>query len=279
MNSKLSPISNFILDMDGVLWHGNTPVPGLNAFFDQLDRLDIGYVLATNNATKSPAQYALKLAGFGINLPESRILTSAEATASYLQHDYPAGSTAYVVGEKGLREAILSHGFSLFEDNFEELPESQADVVVVGMTRHVCYEQLAIANHLINQGADFIGTNPDVTFPSEFGLMPGAGSILAFLETSSGITPTVIGKPNAALFEEALHRLPGTVRDTVMVGDRINTDVIGALRLGLRAILLLSGISNREELDDSNVRPDWVFEDLLSLTNALATDLPVGGPD
>jgi 4-nitrophenyl phosphatase len=147
------------------------------------------------------------------------------------------------------------------------------------MTRHVCYKQLAIANHLINQGADFIGTNPDVTFPSEFGLMPGAGSILAFLETSSGITPTVIGKPNAVLFEEALHRLPGTVRDTVMVGDRINTDVLGALSLGLRTILLLSGISNREELDDSDVIPDWVFEDLLSLTNALATDLPVSGLD
>ncbi len=277
MNHKINQIENLILDMDGVLWHGETPVPGLASFFKEIKRRHMGYILATNNATETPEQYANKLDRFGIDVPAERILTSAEATAGYLRKTYPAGRSAYIVGEIGLHKAMGSQGFRILDEEIDDLLSVQADVVVVGMTRHVCYRHLAIANHLISNGATFIGTNPDVTFPSEIGRMPGAGSILAFLETASGIIPKVIGKPNGIMFREAIQRLSGSVDNTVMVGDRMNTDIAGAHSVGLRTVLLMSGIATREDLKSATIEPDWVFDDLRSFAAAFETTLPVPG--
>jgi 4-nitrophenyl phosphatase len=275
MNQKTNLISNFILDMDGVLWHGETPVPGLASFFDEIDRRQIGYILATNNATKTQQQYAEKFKRFGVEVPVERILTSSEATAGYLREAHPLWRSAYVIGEIGLQKAMTDKGFEILDDNIEELASLRADVVVVGMTRHFCYRHLATANLLINQGAAFVGTNPDVTFPHELGKMPGAGSILAFLETSSGVTPEVIGKPNGIMFREAIRRLRAAIASTVMVGDRLNTDIAGAQAIGLRTILLLSGISTKEDLGEAVIQPDWVFDDLKSLTSALGDSVPL----
>jgi 4-nitrophenyl phosphatase len=277
MKHKMNQINNLILDMDGVLWHGERPVPGLASFFKMIKRRQIGYILATNNATKTPEQYANKLDRFGVEVPEVRILTSAEATASYLRKTYPSGRSAYVIGEIGLHKAMESQGYQILNEEIEDLTSIQADVVVAGMTRHVCYRHLAIANHLIGNGAIFIGTNPDVTFPSEIGRMPGAGSILAFLETASGIAPKVIGKPNSIMFLEAIHRLEGSVDNTVMVGDRINTDIAGAHSVGLRTVLLMSGIATREDLKTTTIEPDWVYEDLRSFAAAFEIAVPVPG--
>ena len=144
------------------------------------------------------------------------------------------------------------------------------------MTRHVCYKQLASASHFINKGATFVGTNPDVTFPTEIGPLPGAGSILAFIETATGVEPIVIGKPNRAVFDEAIGRLSGTPSDTAMVGDRLNTDIAGGHEAGLRTILLLSGISSRTDLLNSPVQPDWIFSDLRELTSFLEAGQPAG---
>ena len=275
MKDKQKLFRNLILDMDGVLWHGERPVPRLAEFFNQLKKNQTGFILATNNATKTQQQYAEKLARFGVDVSIEQILTSSEATAGYLRQTHPDWEYAFVVGELGLHQAMKNQGFSILSEDIEDITSAQADVVVVGMTRHVCYRHLAIANYLINHGAAFVGTNPDITFPSEIGSMPGAGSILAFLQTSSGVIPEVIGKPNGIMFEEAVRRLEGSTNDTVMVGDRLNTDIAGARSVGLRSVLLLSGIATRQELNESEIQPDWVFENLADFSDHLSTMLSV----
>ncbi|MEW5986869.1 MAG: HAD-IIA family hydrolase, partial [Chloroflexota bacterium] len=244
-----------------VLWHGETPAAGLPEFFSTVRRLGLGFILATNNATRTAAQYRQKLAGFGVDVPAVQILNSAEATAAYLGQHYPAGTPLYTIGEAGLRDALTAQGFTLTSEG--------AAVVVAGLHKHVCYEELATATLLIHQGARFVGTNPDVTFPSERGPLPGAGAILAFLSAATGVEPTIIGKPYPALFAEALRRLGGAAAATVMVGDRLNTDIAGGRAAGLRTILLLSGISTRQEALSGPIRPDWIFEDLQDLTTHL----------
>jgi len=251
--------------MDGVLWHGETPVPGLVTFFETLKRLELGSVLATNNATKTSKQYVQKLTRFGVHLPADQIITSSEATATFLREQYPNSRSAYVIGEMGLHTALKEQHFELAN---EQLPDDVGDVdfVVVGMTRFVCYDDFAIASKFINHGATFIGTNPDVTFPTEDGTSPGAGSLLAFLEAATGDKPIVIGKPNSGIFEEALRRLDATTEQTYMVGDRLNTDIIGAHGAGIGTILLLSGVTKEADLTQSNIQPDHIFGDLQELT-------------
>ena len=269
MKRDIEKIENLILDMDGVLWRGSSPMPGLTDLFDFLDRNKIGYVLATNNATKTAEMYKEHLAGFGVKIPARFILNSAEATARYLRHHFPQGRRAFIVGEKGLLAAMSSQGFEVFSgEDFISNP-SQVDFVVVGFTRETCYPQLANAAHLINKGASFIGTNPDVSIPTEFGPLPGAGALLAFLSAATGKEPIVIGKPNLPLFREALEILDASPQTTAMVGDRMATDIAGAQSAGLRTILMLSGITKREDLDEAAGQPDFVLENLAQLVELL----------
>jgi 4-nitrophenyl phosphatase len=270
MSGQEQPIRNLILDMDGVLWHRDRPVPGLKTFFDELERLKIGFVLATNNARKIARQYSEKLAGYGIDVPPEQILTSAEATARYLAALHPEGLRVYVVGDNGLRLAMAEQGFQVIEHDGFVGPDASAGVVVVGFTPYFCYDHLASATYLINRGAQFVGTNPDVTYPTEYGPMPGAGSMIHFLKTATNVEPVVLGKPNAAIFEQALKRLGSSRHDTVMVGDRLSTDIKGGQAAGMRTILLLSGISNMEDVAGSDVKPDWIFDDLAALTRFIA---------
>lgn len=261
-------LGNLILDMDGVLWRGETPMPGLAAFFGTLDRLHINYVLATNNATKVATQYAEKLERFGVTVAPEAILTSAEATASYLQERLGPGKVAYVVGDNGLRLAMERNGFRLLTPKTSDgavVAGDSVDVVVVGFTPDACYSHLASAAHLINQGALFVGTNPDVSLPHEIGPLPGTGAFLAFLEAATGREPIVVGKPGRAVFEEALRRLGGRDAETAMVGDRLETDIAGARAAGLKSILLLSGVTRPEHLSQSDIKPDFVFDDIQEL--------------
>lgn len=269
MTMDLRQIKNLILDMDGVLWHGEIPMPGLAGFFATLRALDIGFVLATNNATKIAGQYTAKLAGFGLDIPPEQILTSAEAAAGYLQTQYPAGATVYAVGEAGLREALRSHGFTLLAQEGFVAPKARADVVVVGLDRFACWDQLASAAYLIRHGARFIGTNADATFPSEVGPVAGAGALLAFVETASGVTAEITGKPERAMFEEALRRLGGTPQNTAMVGDRLETDIAGGKEAGLHTILVMSGVTTAETLAGHPIQPDRVCEHIGALAAAL----------
>lgn len=271
-NRELTAVRNLILDMDGVLWRGETPMPGLATFFETLRDNRIKFVLATNNATKVATQYAEKLQGFGVTIPASAILTSAEATSAYLHEQLPSGASAYVIGEAGLRRAMQEKGFDVLPEGGDDKiidRRLRADVVVVGFTRYACYRHLATAAHLINNGALFVGTNPDVTFPEEAGPMPGAGAYLAFIEAATNRQPIVIGKPGRAIFDEALARLDASNEETAMVGDRLETDIAGAQAAGLRTIMLLSGVTDRQRLAASDISPDFIFANIEDLARHL----------
>ncbi len=263
-----TPIKNLILDMDGVLWRGDTPMPGLVDFFATLRAAGIGFIMATNNATKTAAMYTARLAGFGVDVAPEQILTSAEATAGYLVENYSPDLPAYVVGAQGLREAIAAQSFRLLTPA-EVRAGAAAAFVVVGLSPQLTYEELAMASLLVHNGTPFIGTNPDPTFPSEIGPLPGAGAIIGVVTTATGVQPTLIGKPGPIIFREALKRLGGDPDGVAMVGDRLSTDIAGAQAAGLRSILVLSGISTREEAEHGPIRPDYIFADIAELASFL----------
>lgn len=264
----LEKIENLILDMDGVLWRGDTPMPGLQDFFETLRRLDIDYILATNNATKTPGEYTAKLARMGLEVPPSKILTSAVTTASYLAREYPSETAVYVIGTESLRDIIAAQGFTLVSVSQAEAGQ-EAQLVVLGFTPQATYWELAMGALLVEKGARFIGTNPDPSIPHELGPLPGAGALQAVIVAATGVQPMVIGKPGPAIFEEALRRLSGSHQNTAMVGDRLSTDIAGAKSAGLAGILLLSGIASSPEMGDSTVQPDYVFADINELARAL----------
>ncbi|MBK6328774.1 MAG: HAD-IIA family hydrolase [Chloroflexi bacterium] len=267
----LAPIKNLILDMDGVLWRGDTPLPGLADFFAALRRREMGFALATNNATKTAVMYTEKLARFGVDVAPEHIVTSAEATAAFLRQEYEVGTAVYVVGDKGLHDAVTAQGFTIITPE-QAKAGAQAAVVVAGFSRTATYEIMAMGAHLINQGARYIGTNPDPSFPSEIGPLPGAGALLAFIETGTGVKPTIIGKPGPIMFQQAMRRMGGTPENTAMVGDRLSTDILGAKNAGLQAILVLSGISTRADVAEQGIEPDFIFADIGEITAVLSQE-------
>ena len=252
--SPLRRVRHLIIDMDGVLWRGGRPMEGLRPFFDFLRQREIRFVLATNNASKRAEQYKERLARFGVEVALECILTSAQATAAYLASREPEGTPVYVIGEEGLRTALAERGFRITEDG--------ARYVVVGWDRRLTWEKLARATLLIRSGAGFIGTNPDVSFPGEEGLVPGTGAELAAIQVATGVEPLVIGKPEPWLYREAMRRMGAAPETTGVLGDRLDTDILGGVRLGLFTVLVLSGITTRDDLAASPVRPDLVCEDI-----------------
>jgi 4-nitrophenyl phosphatase len=253
----LRGLRHLIIDMDGVLYRGDEAIAGTSEFVDFLRKQEIGFVLATNNATRTPQQFADKLARMGVTVHTHEVLTSAMATADYLTGIAPPGTRVFVVGQDGLRSALHEAGFVLVED--------AADYVVVGMDFSVCYERLAEATLLVRAGARFIGTNPDRTFPSERGIVPGAGSLLAFLEAATGVSPTVIGKPETTMLEQALARMGAQPATTAVLGDRLETDILAGQRAGLLTLLVLSGVTDGALLSKSEIQPDLVFDDVAHL--------------
>lgn len=246
-----------VLDMDGVLWRGSVLFPGTKTLFDFFREQQIPFVLATNNSTRTVADYVEKLRGMGLAVLPENIITSAVATADYLVATYGKALRVFVVGESGLHQTLLEAGLTPVM--------SGADVVVAGMDRDLTYNKLLHASLMIRNGARFIGTNGDVTFPLPEGLAPGAGTVLAALQVSSGQTPFVIGKPEPTMFEMALNRLGVSSEEAVMIGDRLETDILGGQRAGLRTALMLSGVTTLETLGQSEIKPDMVFDDVGAL--------------
>ncbi len=266
----LDHIENFIFDMDGVLWRGETPMPRFVDFFATLRDTKRNFVLATNNAAKTQDQYVTRFANFGVQIAAEQVLTSSEVTGHYLAERYAEGTAVYVIGGDGVHHALNRRGFKVLSVADVMLEGQLADVVVVGFWRDVTYNDFAAGAVCINNGATFVGTNPDVSFPSEWGHLPGAGSFLALLEAATGKKPITIGKPGAIIFEDALQRLGGTKENTAMVGDRISTDIIGANAVGLATILVLSGISTRAEAAEANGgQPDFIFADIAEIMKHL----------
>jgi 4-nitrophenyl phosphatase len=250
-----------IFDMDGVLYRGKMPLPGVAEILALLDSYDIPYACATNNATLTPDEFAQKLADMGIAMPPQRIITSPVATRRYLQDHAPRDTGVYCIGMNGLRSALFDDGYFIEDD-------TKPAYVVVGMDFQVTYPQLRRACLHIRAGATFIGTNPDTTFPAEDGIVPGCGALLALLSAGSEQAPYVIGKPGPALFLASISILGAEPARTLTIGDRLDTDIAGARAAGLASVLVLTGVTTPESLQISAVQPDAVFADLPALAAA-----------
>lgn len=257
---SLSNIKAVVSDMDGVLWRGQEPLPGMPDFFAFLRQNAIPFALATNNSGRHPAEYVRKLDAMGVpDIEQSQIITSGTATADYLQSRYPDGARLYVIGNEGLFQVLEEANFTITEED--------ADAVVVGIDFDFSYEKARKACLLIrNQGAAFIGTNPDVTFPSPAGLVPGAGSVIGMIQIATDIEPVVIGKPKPAMFHVAMQRLGSQPAVTLMIGDRLNTDIEGGHQVGMKTAMVLTGVNARSEI--TTTQPDYIFDDLPALVAA-----------
>lgn len=254
-------ITGVIADMDGVLWRGNKPLPGLVPFFELMEAARLPFILATNNSSKTPDDYVSKLASMGVNtLTPQHVITSGTATVNFLLKEYPIGADVHVFGGDGLKHLIQDAGFSLVENN--------ADVVIVGYDIHLNYDKLKQAALNVRAGARFISTNPDKTFPTPEGLAPGNGSLTAAIEAATDTAPTFIGKPHAPMFQTALERMGTDPATTLMIGDRLNTDIEGAHALGIETVLLFSGVTAPEALITSEIQPNFAFETLHDVVKA-----------
>jgi 4-nitrophenyl phosphatase len=260
-NSAVSALRAFIFDMDGVIYRGNQALPGAANLVDRLRRAGVPFVFLTNNSTTPPAGVAERLSRMGITADTDDVLTSSQATAAILADERPA-CRVYMVGETGVREALLTAGLFLTED-FRE-----ADAVVVGMDREATYARLRDAALAIRRGAAFIATNADRTLPTEDGLIPGAGSLVGMLEIATDVKARVIGKPSPGIMRLALRRLGTAPDQTATVGDRPVTDIAGGQAAGLRTIAVLTGAGSVEAFTAMQPGPDWVFGDLADLNRA-----------
>jgi 4-nitrophenyl phosphatase len=271
MPSDFINIRALIIDMDGVLWHGNKAVAGLADFFQTLRDLQINFILATNNASSTPQQYVDKLANMGVSVHINEVMTSAMATAMYLAgQTEPAKTRVFVVGEDGAIEALQEQGFILTDLYEIDGPDSKgADIVVCGKDHSINWDKLATATLNIRSGARFIGTNGDNTLPTELGLIHGNGAILAALETASGVKPEIIGKPEPIMYQQAIARLGSDLSETVAIGDKLETDILGAVRTGIRSLMVLGGVSTEADLQQSDYKPTWVMPNLRAITEAL----------
>ncbi len=250
-------IKGVILDMDGVLWRDSDPIGDLPAIFTQFNELKVKVILATNNAARTVSEYLEKFAGYGVKVEPWQITTSAMAVIYYLKSQYPLGTPVHIMGEKSLVTSIEEAGY----------PNHDADVkvVIVGVDRSITYKRIEVAATCIRNGAEFLGTNPDKTFPTPHGLTPGAGAIIAAVATAAETEPLFMGKPGRYLIDLSLERLALSPAETLMVGDRLETDILGGQISGCKTALVLSGVSTREQALTWQPAPDFIENDLASL--------------
>lgn len=256
----LSDIKAVISDMDGVLWRGDQKLPGMVEFFNFLRENDIPFALATNNSGRHTANYIQKLAKMGVpDITARQLVTSATATVDYLKNRYPDGARLFVIGNEGLFQTLEEADFTI--------TDTDVDAVVAGLDFNFTYEKAHKATLLIrHQGAAFIGTNPDTTFPSPDGLVPGAGSVIGMIKLTTDVEPVIIGKPAPAMFDVAIQRLGASTNQTLMIGDRLNTDIEGGHNAGLQTAMVLTGVNSRTDISDT--QPDYIFEGLPDLINS-----------
>jgi len=249
-------IESWLTDMDGVLVHEGVPVPGAPDFVHRMKESGKPFLILTNNSIYTPRDLQARLSRMGIEVPEQSIWTSALATAQFLGDQRPGG-TAYVIGEAGLTTALHAVGYVL--------TDYAPDYVVLGETRTYSFEAITKAIRLINDGARFICTNPDATGPSNEGALPAAGSVAAMISKATGVEPYFVGKPNPMMMRSALNTIEAHSESTAMIGDRMDTDVLCGLEAGLQTILVLTGISTREETEKYPYRPSRIVGSVADL--------------
>ena len=243
------PTKSYLLDMDGVLVRGRQPIPGAQEFIERLQQAGARFVVLTNNPMYTPRDLQHRLAAIGLNVPHDHLFTSAMATAQFLHSQRPGGS-AYVIGETGLTTALHDVGYVL--------TDRDPDYVVLGQTTDYSFEHISRAVRLVAAGARFIATNPDPAGPSEKGIEPACGAMAALIEKATGVAPYFVGKPNPLMMRSALRFLGAHSEDTVMVGDRMDTDVIAGIESGLETILVLTGVTREEDIARWPYRPTRV---------------------
>lgn len=241
---------SYLIDMDGVLIRGTEIIPGACEFIERLKVGGFEFLLLTNNPIYTPGDLSHRLSVIGLDVPEDRIFTSAMATARFLKSQRERG-TVYVVGESGLTTAIHQIGFII--------TDYKPDYVVLGETLSYSFDAITRAIRFVAAGSHFIATNPDPNGPSESGLVPACGAMAALIESASGRSPFFVGKPNPLMIRTALNYLGVHSEDAVMIGDRMDTDIIAGLQAGMDTILVLSGVTARDAIDRFPYRPTWVL--------------------
>jgi 4-nitrophenyl phosphatase len=259
---NLSNIKALILDMDGVLWKDDTPIGDLPAIFAHIRERGLKVTLATNNATRTIDEYLAKLASFNVTLEPWQIISSAIAAADMLGKRFPDGGAVFIVGENGIQRALEERGFKVISDPTDK---TVPVAVVSSFDRSVTYQKLSRATLHIRTGVPFYGTNPDKTFPTPEGLVPGAGAILASIEAATSVAPIIIGKPKPTMMYMALERLGTQPKETLVIGDRLETDIAAGQAAGCKTALMLSGVTNREQAEAWQPVPDLIVEDLCTL--------------
>ena len=261
MTSRPQPkrtVRAWLSDMDGVLVHEEEPIPGAADFIARLTATGRPFLLLTNNSIYTPRDLKARLHRSGIDVPEDAIWTSALATAQFLDDQRPGGS-AYVIGEAGLTTAMHEIGYVL--------SEREPEYVVLGETRTYSFEAITTAIRLIEKGARFIATNPDVSGPSVNGPIPATGSVAALITKATGVEPYFVGKPNPLMMRSALNRIDAHSETTVMVGDRMDTDVVSGLEAGLRTILVLTGSTRPEQVERFPYRPTHIVDSVADIVD------------
>jgi NagD protein len=249
----MESVRHFITDMDGVLVKGKQVIPGAERFIARLEELGHEYLVLTNNSLYTPRDLAHRLQSIGLQIPPERLFTSAMATASFLHSQRPE-ATAFVIGGSGLTQAIHDIGYVI--------TDIDPEYVVLGETEAYNYELITKAIRLIDAGARFIATNPDVSGPTEAGIVPGCGAMAALIEKATAKSPFFVGKPNPLMMRSALNYLDVHSEDTVMIGDRMETDIVAGVESGMRTILVLTGITTPADIERFPYRPTWVLESI-----------------
>jgi NagD protein len=255
-------IESWLMDMDGVLVHEAEALPGADRFLARLKELDLPFLLLTNNSIFTRRDLAARLRASGLEVPEESIWTSASATARFLETQRPNG-TAFVVGESGISTQLYQAGYTL--------TDNEPDYVVLGETRTYSFERITQAIRLISGGARFIATNPDPTGPSPSGPLPATGSVAALITRATGVEPYFVGKPNPLMMRSALNALEAHSETTAMIGDRMDTDIVAGLEAGMETILVLSGVTTREEAERFPYRPSRIVDSVADLVDGLGS--------
>jgi 5'-nucleotidase len=253
-------IRSWLMDMDGVLVREEQPIPGADRFLARLRELGTPFLLLTNNSTYTRRDLVARLAVAGLEVPEEAIWTSALATARFLEDQRPEGS-AFVIGEAGLTTALHDAGYTL--------TDRDPDYVVLGETRTYSFERITRAIRLIADGARFIATNPDPTGPSNEGPVPATGSVAALISRATGIEPYYVGKPNPLMMRSALNAIDAHSETAAMIGDRMDTDVVSGLEAGMETILVLTGVTSREDAERYPYRASQIVESVADLVGEL----------
>ncbi len=247
---------SFLIDMDGVINRGRALIPGADAFLEKLKKGRFPYLFLTNNSYYTPAQLRERMARIGIEVTEDHFYTSAMATANFLDYQKP-GCSAYVIGGKGLIAELVKSGVVL--------TDTSPDYVIIGETEEYDYKKIVEATYLIEEGARFIATNPDITGPTKRGVVPACGALVAPIEKVTGVSPYFLGKPNPAMMYWARKKLNVHSANCFMIGDRMDTDILGGLEAGMTCCLVLSGVTNLKMLQRFPYRPDYVFDSIADI--------------